>query len=330
MIKFRTEIKTEPCCWQLSIDTPVVLLGSCFADNIGARMRRALWNARNPLGVLFNPLSIASALKLLLFDPDSSTKFKENSFEANTLRHSWYFDSSVSDSGPNFPAHLGNMKRELSDTLDRGRTLFVTFGTAFCYFLTDHPDFVVANCHKQRESMFARRRVSIDEICAEWEPLIEKLTDRFPGLRIIFTVSPVRHLRDGLHENNISKSTLQLAIDRLCDRFGCCAYFPAYEMLIDDLRDYRFYASDLAHPSDQAVEYIWEKFLDTFVTTPAARADLKRGESIVKRYSHRPICLTNIQEYEQSQFRLETDQLYNSFVKDHPESIHTHVAEIYP
>lgn len=322
-MKFRTEVKTSPNPLQLTIDTPVVLVGSCFANNIAARMRRCLWNARNPLGVLFNPLSIAAALDLLLFDSDGYSKFKDDSFDHDHLRHSWYFDSNVTDVPFHFSGRYASMRESLLTTLSEGRTLFVTFGTAFCYFLADRPDFVVGNCHKQPESMFVRRRISTDEICEAWKPLVAKLTEKFPALRIVLTVSPVRHLRDGLHENNLSKATLQLATDRLCSEFDCCSYFPAYEMVVDDLRDYRFYASDLAHPSEQAVEYIWTKFLDTYVCDETARHELKRGEAIVKRYNHRQVCRTELQEYRESLFNYETDMQFNSFVEDHPQSLYT-------
>lgn len=326
-IKFRSEVKGEAAELQLTIDEPVVLVGSCFADNIGGRMRRSLWNASNPLGVLFNPLSIASAINLLLFDPDFSAKVEEFSFEQEGFRHSWFFDSRASGVPSEFKNRLDAMQNDFRSRLSASRALFVTFGTAFCYFLADRPDFVVANCHKQPEKLFIRRRVDIDEICDMWTTLIERLQRTHPGLHIIFTVSPVRHLRDGLHQNNLSKSILHLAIDRLCATHDCCSYFPAYEILADDLRDYRFYAADLTHPNDLAIEYIWEKFLDTYVAVPASRTELRRGEAIFRRLNHRSILHTGHISDRQAAFVDETHRLYDEFLADHPSSLDIHCID---
>ena len=316
-MKFRTEIETCKDCITLQPERPIVLTGSCFADNIGGAMRRCLWDAANPLGVLFNPLSIAGAIELSLLTGNASEVFKKTLFEANGLIHSWLCDSSgsacsVETAVEKFESRSAVLRR----MLDRGRTLCVTFGSAFCYFLAGESD-PVANCHKQPSTLFSRRRIQADEITGRWQPLLEKLRNLFPGLEVIFTVSPVRHVRDGLHENSLSKSTLLLAVDKICRENKFCYYFPAYEILMDDLRDYRFYASDLVHPSEQAVEYIWEKFKDTFID-PQGLEMLKKGEAICRRVAHRPILSTAEQHAE---FRDCTRRMAEEFKKAYPESL---------
>lgn len=290
-MKFRTEYKAERSGVLLNPDREVMLLGSCFAENIVKRMVRCRWDAVNPFGVLFNPLSIATAVNLAL-SPENEAKveIEDSIFECDGIRHSWLFDSGMSS------RDKAVSETRIADALAlfRGRivkseALFVTFGTAWCYFL-NRTGAVVANCHKQPQSLFTRRRISIEEIAEVWTPLIEKLREINPSLEVIFTVSPVRHLKDGFVENMRSKATLILAVEEISRRFDFCNYFPAYEILNDDLRDYRFYAADLAHPSDQAVDYIWEIFQETYLD-PAGRQRLKEGEKLTRLSEHRPIII---------------------------------------
>lgn len=317
-MKFRTEFKPRKSELTLNPHLPLVTLGSCFADEISSRMRDCLWKAGNPAGVLFNPLSIAKALELLLFTDNADEAFSKTLFETSGIYHSWMFDSSGSaKSGPEATDIFKNRKRELESMIDKGRTLCVTFGTSYCYFLSEYPDFVVANCHKQPTEMFIRRRIGIGEITEIWSSLITKLQIKYPGLQIIFTVSPVRHIRDGLHENELSKATLLLAIDKICSTAGSCHYFPSYEIVNDDLRDYRFYAADLVHPSDMAVEYIWEIFKETYLDAKGLEF-IKEGSSIVRRANHRPILAS---EKQTEEFRRKTARLYSDFQLRHPDCL---------
>lgn len=313
-MKFRTEIEPIKSDIALSIDNPLAFVGSCFADNISARMRRCLWQAENPLGVLFNPMSIAQALRYTLLEKNPANHYDEYIFTDGELSHTWLFDSSFSGKAEWMSHKFLNARGRLDGILRHGRTLFVTFGTAICYYLNSKPGFVVANCHKQPASLFTRRRVSVDEITDVWCKLILELGQAYPGLKIIFTVSPVRHVRDGLHENQLSKSTLLIAADRLSRQFENCHYFPAYEIVNDDLRDYRFYTSDLVHPNDMAVEYIWEKLLDTYVSA-TERRELAEGEKIAKRAAHRPIIADSSAAED---FRKTTEKLYAEFAARHP------------
>lgn len=180
------------------------------------------------------------------------------------------------------------MNADLLAAITDSSVLFVTFGTSWCYFLAEDPDYVVANCHKQPATMFVRRRLSVDEIAETWIRLASDLRVRFPELRIVFTVSPVRHLKDGFSGNTVSKAVLQVAIDEICSQLAFCSYFPAFELVNDDLRDYRFYASDLVHPSDEAVEYIWDGFKTVYLDDNAIQI-LKEGENLMKAWNHRPL-----------------------------------------
>lgn len=288
-MKFRTEFNPDICkVEKLNPNEPVNLTGSCFADNILTKMRAALWDARNPLGTLFNPLSIARLISLA-FTPDTERHLEDTCFATAGRWRSWLADTACSaDSETVLLDMLCRRLDSFRDSLTAHPTLIVTFGSAWCWFLADKPDCVVANCHKQPAARFTRRLVSVAEITANWSELISRLRTAMPQLRVIFTVSPVRHLNDGLHGNTLSKATLQLAISDLCSRFDCCEYFPAFEIVCDDLRDYRFYAGDMVHPSEQAVGYIWEKFCDTYLDAEGLRF-IAEGTRITAARNHRPL-----------------------------------------
>lgn len=287
-MKFRTEYIPEKSTLTLTPSLPVALVGSCFTDNMASRMRGALWRAENPLGTLFNPLSIADALSLVCDGGQNLTLSNSFLTAADGTTRSWMFDSRFAaltqeDCGAAVREACGRM----AEVMGKGKVLCVTFGTAWCYFLRESGT-LVANCHKMPQALFERRRVSADEIAEVWRDLIKKLARRWPGLRIIFTVSPVRHLKDGFAGNFRSKATLALAVEKICAESEGCHYFPAYEILNDDLRDYRFYASDLVHPSDEGVEYIWEIFRKTFLDREGEEL-LKEGERLARACAHRPL-----------------------------------------
>lgn len=287
-MKFRTEYKPGAAPFLLNPGIPTMLVGSCFADNIGKRMRACLWKAYNPLSVLYNPLSIEKALRSVL-DDDGSPGFLSSLFEKDGVTRSWLFDSKLSSEfRADTVAEFRRRRAIVCDLLGKAQALFVTFGTSFVYSLSDNPEYIVANCHKQPSAMFLRRRLGVAEITDVWESLANDLKERFPRLHIVFTVSPVRHLKDGFAGNSHSKAVLLLAVEELCSRLDFCHYFPAYEIVNDDLRDYRFYASDLVHPSEEAVEYIWEIFKATYLDAKGMEA-IKEGEGIVKAWRHRQL-----------------------------------------
>ncbi|MCM1489817.1 MAG: GSCFA domain-containing protein [Muribaculum sp.] len=288
-MKFRTEYLPVKSGLVLDPGHPVVLVGSCFASNIAEKMRECRWNAFNGVGTLYNPLSIAKVLDLLVFAGDSAEIVKDSLFRSEGYVHSWLFDSHFSRmSESECLAEIERVGKALVETLENAQTLIVTFGTSWCYFLNEKENYVVANCHKMPQSMFTRRRVSVEEISPLWIDLCGRLKKRFPDLSIMFTVSPVRHLKDGFEGNARSKAMLLLAVEEICGNVEDAMYFPAYEIVTDDLRDYRFYASDLVHPSEQAVEYLWEIFIGTFLDENGEQM-LKEGSKAYKRLNHRPI-----------------------------------------
>ena len=286
-MKFRTEYLPGKAGIILDPRKPVVLTGSCFSQNIAAKMKEHSWEALNPLGTLYNPLSICEAIDIVTDSENGYDRFLDSLFNADNLWNSWWFDSSFSailkeDCIEEFLLRQNQFLKGLKE----GGVMIVTFGTSICYYL-DHACIPVGNCHKQPSSMFYRERLIIDDIVARWSNLLESLRDRFPGIRVIFTVSPVRHLKDGFEGNARSKAILLLAVEEIIRLNPDTFYFPAYEILNDDLRDYRFYASDLCHPSDEAIEYVWQKFIETYIDA-SGLGILSNGSRRYKALQHRP------------------------------------------
>lgn len=305
-MKFRTELDISKfrTSFRLNPQHSIIGIGSCFASNITYKMQEHLWDAINPFGTLYNPLSIALAIRTALNDNRQSAT--EAVFESNRLYHTWLGDSSFSSrSVTEVVAKINKACDLFIERMETNPDLIITFGTAWCYFMASSPDKVVANCHKMPASLFTRRRISVREIVEVWSDLLSDLQTRYPDLNIILTVSPVRHLKDGFHENTISKSILLLAIEELCSKFTFCHYFPAYELIMDDLRDYRFYASDLTHPSSDAINYIWEKFQDCYLD-PEGVKRIKEGGALSRALAHRSI-LESPEEYRQRVARIKSE-----------------------
>lgn len=285
-MRFRTEYESRPAAERISPDSPAVLIGSCFSDNIGSRMLECGWEACvNPCGVLYNPLSIARILILALAPAEEREKEVRRSL---TLRDgataSWLFSGRfASASAAETERRCLEGLENLSAALETAGVLVITLGTAYVYFREGD---AVSNCHKYPEKEFVRRRLDPHECAEALRPALSEIHRRYPALKIILTVSPVRHLRDGFEGNSRSKATLLLAAEQLLDRH--IAYFPAFEILTDDLRDYRFYADDLLHPSPAGIAYIWEKFTDTYLDN-ASRETLRRGLRQQKNAHHRKI-----------------------------------------
>ena len=289
-MKFRTEIDKPQLKGRIDYNSKIVTLGSCFAENITKRLAAAKFCVkRSPVGILFNPASIASTL----------TAFAERSAVdcGRIVRRSEGWVSLDCHSELTMPTEEEAIKT-LQNAIDEGHKLLrsatcviITFGTAWVY---EHiaTGRVVANCHKQPSREFCRRRMSVEEIVALFKPLMEGvLRDK----HIIFTVSPIRHTADGLTENCVSKAILRLAADTLSSTYDNADYFPAYEIVTDDLRDYRFYAEDMVHPSAQAVEYIWQRFIESALADSAVEL-LPKVEKIVAAATHKPFN-PNSEEY---------------------------------
>lgn len=285
-MEFYTHITIPKTPFTFSYTVQTVLLGSCFAENIGKKLEGNKFKTDlNPFGTLYNPSSIAEAIRMLL-QPEQFTG--DDLFQHEGIYHSFSHHSRFSS--PSETECLANINRRLfssADTILKAQRMILTFGTAWVYKLKSSGK-VVSNCHKLPEKMFDRQRLSTQEIVEDWKPLLLALWEQNPALKILFTVSPIRHWKDGAHENQLSKATLLLATDALQKDYpDRIAYFPAYEILMDELRDYRFYADDMLHPSPLAIDYIWQRFIENFLSTDTS-AILKEWGDIQKAINHKP------------------------------------------
>ena len=235
----------------------VVSLGSCFAQTIGSKMQAAKFDLLvNPFGTLFHPLNLADLLKQAIsaaqMDPDGVVE-REGVF-VHYGAHSDVKGGTRTELEENYTCQM----LALHHSLKEATHLVLTLGTAWIY---QHKEFGrVANCHKQAAALFEKKISSLDELALELESGLEMLLLHNPNLKIILTLSPVRHTKEGVSENQLSKSLLRVLCAQLEQQLEAATYFPAYEILVDELRDYRFYKSDLVHPSEEAENYIWEKW----------------------------------------------------------------------
>ena len=314
-MELMTRIDIPASEWKMKAGAKVLLLGSCFADEIGEKMVRGGFEAMvNPFGTLYNPASIAASLLRSVSEKEVEIPLLHENRPVNTplptwgtsvdrrgarrqtdvghvvfedvkagVWHSWMHHSSFSSADPaELVARINRTTHEVAAFLREADVLIVTFGTAIIYRLKE-TGMLVANCHKQPDYLFVREWLNAYDIVDQWQMLLQLLESVNPKLKVIFTVSPIRHKRDGYHVNQISKGILLQAVDEMD-----VEYYPAYEIMMDELRDYRFYASDMIHPSDTAVEYIWQRFQDTYfdnITKDAVAKATKEWH----RHQHRPI-----------------------------------------
>ena len=281
---FFTPVELPSGLPRFSQSDELLLMGSCFATNIGSRLSDAKFPTDvNPFGVLYNPFSISSALREAVA---GKVYTEDDLFFFRGCWHSPMHHGDFSDpSAREALQRINTRLRALHARIHRLGCLMLTFGTAWVY---EQGGRVVANCHKQPEALFNRRRLSVQEIVDDYTDLLSCLAARNPNLKVILTVSPIRHVRDGTHANQLSKAVLLMAADQLCQAFPAqVAYFPAYELLLDELRDYRFYAEDMVHPSPQAAGFVWERFAQLCLTDQA-RDIMREAEHIKKALSHKP------------------------------------------
>lgn len=288
MILHKTTIALEEPNFSIQYQDNILSIGSCFAQNIAQKLQDFYYNITiNPFGTLYNPLSIRNSLGLLL---NHYTFQKEDLFLHNGLWNSFQHHSSFSS--PNLHQTLADINTQLQRArtqLQSSNLLIITLGTAWVYELKKTKK-VVSNCHKLPASRFNRRRLSIPETVESLDNLLTYLHQNIPTLNVILTVSPIRHLKDGFIENQISKSTLLLACHELVQKHAFIHYFPAYEIMMDDLRDYRYYADDLVHPSNLAIEYIWEQFSEQYLFTKEAslRKSITKVQKAIRHRSFNP------------------------------------------
>lgn len=293
MTRFRTTIGLPEREHSISHRENILLAGSCFAGNIGSMLAERKFNISiNPFGVLYNPLSISTMLMRVI----DGAPFTEKSPEIFEYGGKWHSILHHSDFSRNTKEELlETINGAIKESHDRANccsTVVITFGTAYTY-IRNSDGTVAGNCHKLPAKEFTRRLLGIDEIVSTTANVIERYRQANPCIKFIFTVSPIRHMRDGAHDNQKSKATLLLAIDRLQELFPKnVLYFPAYEILLDELRDYRFYADDMVHPSQVAVEYIWECFGRCYFNDDTQRLN-KEIEEIIRATGHRPFDATS-------------------------------------
>jgi hypothetical protein len=263
-MEFRTSFDIEPSQLKITHADPVMLIGSCFASSIGDKLAEGKIPAMiNPSGTVYNPVSVSATVDSLV------TKKTYSIDDLYNNEGTWLsFDHYTGFSSENSDKVLSsvNERAKMAHTfISSAKYLFVTFGTARVYRFKKSGK-IVSNCHKVPAREFTHELLSVDEITTIWNRQLDNLKALYPGLKVIFSVSPVRHMKDGAHGNQVSKSTLFIAVEKLLEHKSSPGYFPAYELLMDDLRDYRFYASDMLHPSDEAVNYIWEAFSSCYFT----------------------------------------------------------------
>lgn len=308
MPAFRLPLPPAPAPFQIQHGDWLMLAGSCFAEHMGQKLaERKFQTLSNPFGIVYNPLSMTQSLHRILA---GNQEFAATElFENQGLWHSWEHHGRFSH--PDKSETLANINaayRQAADFLKQTNCLLLTLGTADVFALRETGQ-LVANNHKMPGPLFDARRLSVEEIADAVGEVMGKIESatRFHGVphfQVILTVSPVRHLRMGLVENQRSKARLILACEVVCRQLPYAHYFPAYELLLDDLRDYRFYASDMVHPSEVAVDYIWECFSQTYFSE-STRALNARIEKILAAAQHRPFHPNSSQHRAFAQAQLE-------------------------
>ena len=285
-MKFRTEITVPRYPFEIGLDSRLMFLGSCFSEHVSEYFIERKFNAlANPFGILFNPLSIALAMDLMTGRQQLTERYF-TFFDEKWVSFAHHGKFSNPDRAQ-FDAAVHQSLETGRDFLKNTDILFVTFGTSYYYFHKEK-ELVVANCHKVPAAAFDKRRASVTDICNAFLPFFAWREQHRPDLKVIFTVSPVRHLGDGFHENQLSKSILHLSIEKMQETHGNVYYFPSYEIFMDDLRDYRFYDKDLCHPSQQGVAYVREMVASAFFTD-ATRQKIMEIEKEIRRNGHRPL-----------------------------------------
>ncbi|MDX2362809.1 MAG: GSCFA domain-containing protein [Crocinitomicaceae bacterium] len=301
-MKLKLDFNIDPFPFQFSHKENALLIGSCFSEEMTNHFASSGFNVLgNPFGTLFHPLAIANCLKASISNDNNVEVYQRDDVFFSWDSASKIYGASESELISKVLAARSSVRERLTNA----KLLVVTFGTAWGYYHASN-GMVVGNCHKASQSTFEKQLTSIEEVQVVWKELIAQLKTINPDLHVVFTVSPVRHKKDGLAENNRSKARLIESVHSLCELTDV-HYFPAYEILIDELRDYRFYASDLVHPSKEAVEYIWEAFSKSLFNKealelikeissiytglihrslfPASEADKKRREGLEERKS---------------------------------------------
>ena len=282
-MELTTPISIIPLSQSISYGDGLLFLGSCFADEVGGICRGLGFDAMvNPFGVLYNPASIAQSIKRL----QKGTPFAHDDVIEVGREFFCTFSHNTDFWCPTEGALLEKVNTHLAEAyahFHQTKWLVVSLGTSWAFRDKANGE-VVSNCHKLPANRFERAFLSTNQTVN----MLSEVIEAFPDKQFIFTVSPLRHLKDGLHENQLSKASLLLAVDEVCKTFDNAHYFPAYEILLDELRDYRFYKEDMVHPTEQAVRYIWERFTD-FAIDPKERPTMKAAAELKQMLQHKPL-----------------------------------------
>jgi len=315
-----TTVPVQSQVLSLNHSTKFALLGSCFTENIGNRLQRYKFKTLvNPFGILYNPLSIANSFNRIF----NKKQFTES--DVHLLNEQWFsFHHHTKLNSNTKEAHLNKLNNIVEEALlflQTTNVLIITFGSAYTYQFIESGE-VVANCQKVPNHFFKKSQSTVKQIIEVYKVLLKQLFSLNEHLQIIFTVSPVRHIKDGIIENQKSKATLILAIDYLIQLFeDKTHYFPAYEIMIDELRDYRFYKNDLLHPNETAIHYIWDKFCKSYLNGEANNT-IEQLDKLLKQVNHQPFNPSSQKHKEATRKLVERLQLFQN---DHNIDLHQEI-----
>lgn len=284
-MKFRTELHLKPLEQTISYQDQICLLGSCFAEHIGGKLQALKYRSLlNPLGIIYHPYPLHQMIHNAL----TQAVVQESDLEMDPEGKQVYWGghgSLCSTEAYTTMQQVNDGLQQLKKVLSKASHLIITYGSAYYYH---HPKAgAVANCHKFPTSTFEKKIAYATDIIESFNEMMSILLQTNPNIQVLLTVSPVRHIRDGIVENTLSKAQLITAIYQICSEYRQCQYIPAYELLMDDLRDYRFYSDDLVHPSHQAIDYIWEKVSEMILSSD--EMDIRsQVQKIITAANHRP------------------------------------------
>lgn len=282
---FRTELHLNDSLHEITYDDKLLLVGSCFSENIGKKLSQIKYSVNvNPIGIIYHPIPLHNSI----IDALHNVRISESDLNKNIDGRytAWNFHSKLCTVDANQTLHNLNVGiQSLRSSLLKADYMFITYGTAYYY---EHKEFgPVANCHKFPNSHFNKKLSSSQDLVESFEDMFLALKAINPDIKILMTVSPIRHIKDGIIANNRSKAALITAVHTICEKHNDCQYLPSYELLIDDLRDYRYYNDDMVHPSPKAINYIWHKIKNHILD--ASEANLRSSIlKIVNASTHRP------------------------------------------
>ena len=316
-MKFRTELEIKKIEPTITHQNKMMLIGSCFTENIGDKLKKHKFQIfENPNGILFNPVSVSEAIINVI---ENKIYTEKDLFEFNEGFHSWQHHSRFSGTSADEALNkINTTTNEANLFLKKADYILITLGSAWVYTLTEKAlnttkGAVAANNHKAPNDWFEKRLLRVDQAILVLAIMLDKLGAFNPNIKIIFTISPVRHLREGHINNNRSKAVLIQAVHELIERLPKLQYFPAYELVIDDLRDYRFYAEDLVHPNYYATQYVWEKFIDTCMSKETKKI-MEEIAAIQTAFQHKPFNLNSNQHQSfLKNYYLKTKQLQDQY-----------------